>query len=528
MIQINVHTLPQEEVVYDSLRTTKDNIGVFQMGASVTSHYCHRHKAITCLDDMSDIATIIRPGMKDAILDDGKSATDHFISRKNGDEDITYLHPSLEKVLDKTVGLMPYQETMLLVASEIAGFTLVEADLLRQAIGKKKIDLMNKIGPKFIDGCQIHSNIPKETAEAIWGMIVSAGNYSFNKSHAASYAHIAYIDLWFRHHHPHLFYAASLAYEMLTGGDKFEKIKKIKRMIQSAKSRGIDVAAPNLIRRNIHTEPSIEENRIYLGFNAISGVGVKGFKSIFKKIEVIEKKKGSILDRDFLSVLIHFYKALGKTAMENFICCGLFDGIDRNRAGMLYDCGDWAALTEIEQKWIGQWYETARQPSGNMQEALQALISAPIGKGGGCANMGRLGAVRSLYNLSEKNRPDRTTDQWVMAKEESLMGICLTPTRIVGANLDAVNMKISDIKDPVRDCVIAIQCKEITVKTQKDGRDFAIIAAIDSDNSETDIFVFADSYKKYVELLYPNAQLLLHGFVSDRGSFVALKIEPIK
>ncbi len=607
--QIDVLNLPEIPEVYDSLRTTKDNIGIFQMGAQKTAHICHLYKHIDSLDDLSDIAAIIRPGMSDTKMEDGKSATEHYIAKKNGDEEVEYAHPSLEKVLKNTVAEYVYQEGAIQVASDVAGFSLVEADLLRQAIGKKKVDVMAKIKPKFIEGCIQHSNMPREIAEREFEKISSAGRYSFNKcisgretifrpsyknggfkptigemyrihndrqyakqtgheslykkyksgdwgncyslsdkdkrlhknkivdirymgvrpiyhialdngytidvtdnhkfpvkssiahdewiekqtkalnvgdilyvcsfdpyvqetyhkqdkgmriaharitsikyigeedvydvevsnkvshtfltqngiitcnSHSTSYGYVAYINLYFRYYYPHLFYATSLAYEVLTGGKKDEKIKKIKRMIQAARARDIQVYGPSLRRRNIHTDFSVEENSIYIGFNAINGITPKTIQNIFTKIEKIEKNNGHILDNNWISILVNFYKAIGKKAIESFISVGLFDSISLNRAGLLYDCTDWENLTNKEIEWIIH-NKSSFDQSHTLSDILSLLAKAPFGRGGGCSNLGRSQAVRSLSGLSVKNRPKKTTDQWIIAKEETLMGVC--------------------------------------------------------------------------------------------------------
>ena len=134
----------------------------------------------TCLEHLSDLISVIRPGTKNSFID-GKSLTDHYVERKAGREPVEYLHESLREILQNTQGILTYQEQALQIAAKIAGFSLSEADTLRKAIGKKKADVMAEMKIKFLEGSEKTGVVSKSQAEEIFGWIESSQKYSFNK-----------------------------------------------------------------------------------------------------------------------------------------------------------------------------------------------------------------------------------------------------------------------------------------------------------------------------------------------------------
>ena len=151
------------------------------------------------IEQLSALISILRPGCLQAYRD-GKSVSNHYIDRKNGQESVDYYHPTLENALKTTYGEMIYQEQAMQIAKEIAGFDLQEADNLRKAIGKKKPEEMAKLKKKFIKGATKLKLVTKEQAEEIFGWIEKSQRYSFNKSHAVSYAMNAYLSAYTKAH----------------------------------------------------------------------------------------------------------------------------------------------------------------------------------------------------------------------------------------------------------------------------------------------------------------------------------------
>ena len=143
--------------------------GIFQLESGLGKSWAKRVRPKN-IEELAALTALLRPGCLKAIVD-GKSMTQHYVDRKHGREEITYIHESLEPILNGTQGVLVYQEQSMKIAQKIAGFNLEEADDLRKAIGKKKADLMSKVKSKFIKGAENENVVSKEAAEEIFGWI---------------------------------------------------------------------------------------------------------------------------------------------------------------------------------------------------------------------------------------------------------------------------------------------------------------------------------------------------------------------
>jgi len=184
--------------------------GIFQLESNLGKSWSKK-LAPSNIEELSALIAIIRPGCLKAYVD-GKSMTQHFIDRKHGREEVTYLHEALEEILAPTYGVLVYQEQSMRIAQKIAGFDLQEADELRKAIGKKKADLMAKVKKKFIAGAKKTKIVTKEEAEQIFGWIQASSRYAFNKSHSISYAVCSYWSAYQKAHNPEEFFLSYLYY----------------------------------------------------------------------------------------------------------------------------------------------------------------------------------------------------------------------------------------------------------------------------------------------------------------------------
>ena len=172
---------PGDEKTYE-LFGNGETIGVFQFESQGMQDYLRKLRP-TNIDDIIAMVALYRPGPIDNI--------DPYIHRKHGKEKVIYLHPMLADILDVTNGVIIYQEQVMRIAQHMGGFTLGEADVLRKAMGKKKLDVMEEMRKKFVDGA-VNRKIEKKTASDVFDLMVKFAAYGFNKSHAASYAHVAY------------------------------------------------------------------------------------------------------------------------------------------------------------------------------------------------------------------------------------------------------------------------------------------------------------------------------------------------
>ena len=180
---IDLSKIPLDDTPTYELFQRGDTTGVFQLESAGMKRYLRELKP-SVFDDIIAMVALYRPGPMQFI--------DSFIKRKHGEEKITYLDPGLESALKSTYGILVYQEQFMQISKEWCGFTGGQADTLRKAVGKKKMDLMLKIRPDFIEGAITHGGASKEVAETFWDQLVEFANYCFNKAHAACYGLIAY------------------------------------------------------------------------------------------------------------------------------------------------------------------------------------------------------------------------------------------------------------------------------------------------------------------------------------------------
>jgi len=252
--------LPLDDPQTYALLQRAETTGVFQLESAGMKRYLKDLKA-NRFEDIIAMVALYRPGPMQFI--------DQFIRRKHGEEPITYLHPGLENALKDTYGIMIYQEQFMQISREWCGFTGGQADTLRKAVGKKKIDLMKKVKPEFIQGAIKIGGATEEIAEEFWRELLDFANYCFNKSHAACYGLVAYWTAYLKAHYPDAFMAALMTSDMRWTDRLAIEISECKRM-------GIKVLGPDI-------------NESYGDFGIVGGertirFGLSGIKSMGKAL----------------------------------------------------------------------------------------------------------------------------------------------------------------------------------------------------------------------------------------------------
>ena len=248
-----------------------ETTGVFQLESAGMKRYLRDLKAST-FEDIIAMVALYRPGPMQFI--------DSFIRRKHGEEEITYLHPGLENSLKNTYGIMIYQEQFMQISKEWCGFTGGQADTLRKAVGKKKIDLMKKVKPEFIKGAVEIGGATEEIAETFWAQLLEFANYCFNKSHAACYALIAYWTAYLKAHYPDAFMAALMTADMRWTDRLAIEIAECKRM-------GLKVLGPDINESYGDFGIVGGEKTIRFGLSGIKNMG----KSLVEEIVIPERDK---------------------------------------------------------------------------------------------------------------------------------------------------------------------------------------------------------------------------------------------
>ena len=307
---IDIENIPFDDQSVYKLFTKGLTIGVFQFESSGMREFLKKLKP-TAIEDLIAMNALYRPGPMNNI--------DDFIKRKHGKKEIQYLHPSMENILEETYGIIVYQEQVMQIANEIAGFSLAEADIMRRAMGKKIKKLMDELKVKFIDGAQEKNNIQPEIAKQIYELIEKFAEYGFNKSHSTAYAYVAYQTAWLKTHYPAEFMSANLTSEM-------SNIDRVVILINECRKMKIDVNPPDVNVSSIDFRP-VNKNTISFGLNAIKNVGTKALEQIIESRQD-KKKYKSIFDFTANVAL----KTVNKKVLESLIMSGAMDSLEGNRA----------------------------------------------------------------------------------------------------------------------------------------------------------------------------------------------------
>jgi DNA polymerase-3 subunit alpha len=293
---IDIERIPMDDAKTYQLLQRADTKGVFQLESGGMQTLLRR-LGPTCFEDIIAINALFRPGP----LNSGMA--DDFIKRKRNPELVQYPHASLEPVLRETLGVVIYQEQVMRISQIIAGFTMPEADELRKAMGKKKIDIIDSLEDKFLKGAQ-KNGIDRGLAERLFSMIKKFGEYGFNKSHSAAYALVAYQTAYLKAHYPLQYMTALLSAQP-------DRQDDVIQYINDCRGDCIQVLPPSVNSSEYNF--TIEGGSIRFGLSAIKGLGEKAIASIvqargdgsFKSLkEFLEKTDSMTVNRGVLESLI--------------------------------------------------------------------------------------------------------------------------------------------------------------------------------------------------------------------------------
>ena len=309
-IELSYDKIPlDDKKTYDMLKKG-DVFGVFQFESAGMRELLKKLEPDN-IEDLIAAVALYRPGpLQSGMVND-------FIERKKGIKKVEYPHPKLEPILKDTYGNFLYQEQIMFAANILAGFTMGEADILREAMGKKKAELMAKMRERFISGCE-KNGISKEKAEEIFNIMEKFAGYAFNKSHSAAYAFVAYITAYLKANFPLEYMASLLSAEM----HNFDKLSKY---IVEIMKEGFRILPPSITKSDY--EFKVEGDAIRYGLGGIKGLG----KSAAKSIEELRKKIRLTSFEGFISSARKF--GINKKVIETLIKAGAFDEfIDRKKA----------------------------------------------------------------------------------------------------------------------------------------------------------------------------------------------------
>jgi DNA polymerase-3 subunit alpha len=285
------------------------------------------------IEDLIALNALYRPGPMEHI--------DQFIESKNGKREIVYPFPELEPVLKETYGVIIYQEQVMQIARKVAGFTLAQADILRRAMGKKKIMVMAKQRELFLSGAS-KNGYSREDAERIFDLLIPFAGYGFNKSHATAYSILAYQTAYLKANYPAFFMAAYLTSEM-------HDTDKLAQHMTEAREMGLKILPPDINLSSI--DFTVVEGNIVYGLGGIKNVGTTATKNIITEREEngLYKSLFNFLERIDLRVN-------NRKVLEALILAGVMDKFGENRATLFHNLDrlmEWAGKTK-ENKAYGQ------------------------------------------------------------------------------------------------------------------------------------------------------------------------------
>ncbi len=312
--EIDLANLPLTDQKTFQLFQKGNTTGVFQYESQGFKRYLKQLKP-TQFEDLIAMVALYRPGPIEFIPE--------FIARKHGLKEVKYLHPKLEPILKNTYAICVYQEQLMQIARDLAGFSLPEADVLRKAVGKKIKKLLDEQKEKMIDG-MINNEISPKIAKKIWLTVEPFAQYGFNRAHAASYALIGYQTAYLKAHEPTEFMAALMTSEQ-------NDVERIAFLVDECKSMNLQILPPN-VNESAQNFTKAGEKTIHFGLNAIKNVGHNVVSSIVEE----RKANGEFKSvADFVERVQS--KDLNKKSLESLIKCGALDNFgERNQllAGM--------------------------------------------------------------------------------------------------------------------------------------------------------------------------------------------------
>jgi len=312
-IDLDQDMFPLDDQVTYELFQRGDTVGIFQYESLGMKKYLRELKP-TVFGDLIAMNALYRPGPLNYIPS--------FVARKNGEEPITYDLPVMKDFLEETYGITVYQEQVMLLSQKIASFSKGDADLLRKAMGKKILNLLNNLKPKFLKGGKKNGH-NEEILEKIWKDWQAFASYAFNKSHSTCYALIGYQTAYLKAHYPAEFMAAVLSNNM-------NDIKQVTFFMEECRRMGLKVLGPD-VNESFYKFTVNENKAIRFGMGAVKGVGKNAVKTI------VENRKEKRYDSIFDVVKRIDLRSANKKTFENLILAGGLDSFDQTHRAQYFN-----------------------------------------------------------------------------------------------------------------------------------------------------------------------------------------------
>lgn len=476
--------------------------GVFQLETQLGKNWSKKIKPQS-IEELADILSLIRP----ATLDIGMP--EEYRAVKFNEKQAFFLHKNLEPILARTNGVSLYQEQMLEIAKNIAGYSLQESDILRRACGKKDISLMKQQKDKFINGI-IKNNYDANLANQLWELVELSAGYSFNKSHAIGYSMIAFRTAWLKANYTTEFCLANLTVS--------KDNEEIARFINDAKISGIEVKPPSLKEGNVDFE--IRDGSIIYGLSYIKSVGEKALTNICSLKDI---KTWS----EFLKTLIG--AKINKQIIIALISSGALDYFSVDRSKMKADYGLWCELTPNELKSFNLYDKSLLDFIKLLSD--EDLIADNKKRFGKLPNVSR----REKLRLFLKDYVSGSVvDDYLyrLGLEKFYLGIAVSghETDVYQAMSCAKETCMDVLRglEPDTNVDLCILIEEVKSHLTKSNQEMAFLKGSDNTGSLDNLVVFPKTYARLKHILEPGRIVSLWGCTSDRGGVICNSIKVLK
>ncbi len=476
-IQLVPDEFPLDDEKTYELFQRGDTIGIFQYESVGMQKHLKDLKP-TVFDDLIAMNALYRPGPMEYIPT--------FVQRKNGFADISYDLPEMAEYLKETYGITVYQEQVMLLSQKLAGFSKGEADVLRKAMGKKILPMLQKLKPLFLNGGEKNGH-PRNILEKIWKDWESFASYAFNKSHSTCYAYIAYQTAYLKAHYPAEYMAAVLSNNM-------NDIKQVTFFMEECKRMGLQVLGPD-VNESYYKFAVNKDNAIRFGMGAIKGVGRAAVETIVEN----RKKDGPYRSVFDLAKRIDL-RAANKKSFENLALAGGFDSFgNTHRAQYFRDEGDGATLFEKVIRYGTKFQESENSSQVSLfGDASEVQIPEPV-----VPPCEEWGTMEKLH------------------REKEVVGIYISGHPLddfrteINAFCNTTVAAFQNLEEYVsRELCFAGVITEVQHRTSKNGKGWALFTMEDYTDSY-EFRIFGEEYLKFRHFLMINSFVFIKVFVKE-------------
>ncbi len=485
-VEIDFYNIPETDKQTFELFSRGETIGVFQFESPPMQQYLKELRPST-QEDICFMVAAYRPGAMKYIPD--------YIKVKNGQKEPTFLIPELEPILGVTNGYMVYQEQLMRLSVDIAGYNMGQADSLRKAVGKKKLDVMQKEEPKLKAGV-IDKGYSEEVAEKLWQMLLPFADYGFNKAHAAGYAVLAYKCAYLKAHYPLEFITALIHSDL-------QNLDRVTIDIQEARRMGYEVLPPSVNKSDIYFTPE-GESSIRFGLGAIKNVGVKACERIIE-----ERNNGEYLNLDDLVFRVGT-EFINKRALEALI-----------KSGALEAFGDRNALLKVMPEVLAKANVKARKKDENQTDLFGDFPEEEVQP------------QKMYFDATLLPQVEPASDHDKMNWEKEYMGLFISTHPLhkfswveIFPDYIAAN-QIDETKPGKNIKMLCMLTAFKFVYTKKDNSKMAILTLEDM-TGKVDAVMFPRTFENYKQYLNESSPLILRGLVNEREDRKSIIINSVE